>query len=78
MTQRINSDIQGSDAYSVPMAAARIGISERKLRDEISKGRIAICRIGSRQLITPAAIQAYLKRSEVSATPEGASEGDAQ
>ncbi len=54
------------DAYRIPVAAARIGISERKLRDEIARGRISVCRIGSRQVITPQAIQAYLARNSAS------------
>jgi hypothetical protein len=54
-------------AFPVPTAADRMGISERFLRSEIANGRISVCQLGRRQVITPAAIRVYLAKRSIEA-----------
>jgi excisionase family DNA binding protein len=52
-------------AYTVPEVADQLGISLRKLRQELSEGRIGYARVGRRVLITAAQLNAYLASSSV-------------
>jgi excisionase family DNA binding protein len=47
-------------SFSVKVGAAETGLSERTLRDAISKGELKVMRVGRRVLISPSALDDYL------------------
>lgn len=47
-------------SFSVRVAAAESGLSERTIHTAIKEGRLKIMRVGRRVLITPAALNDYL------------------
>ena len=53
-------------SFSVKIAAAESGLSERTLHSAIKDGRLEVMRVGRRVLISPAALQDYLHGKPVS------------
>lgn len=47
-------------SFSVRVAAAESGLSERTIHTAIKDGRLKVMRVGRRVLITPAALEDYL------------------
>lgn len=57
------------DAYGVPEAAKRLGISETSLHRRLKAGDIPSVQVGARRLISATAIDEYLRRNEVTHRP---------
>jgi excisionase family DNA binding protein len=68
---RADGQIRGGDlelsalAYSIPDAAARIGISRSNLYEQIRVGEIPTIKIGARTLIGDDDLRAFLARHRV-------------
>ncbi len=52
-------------AYSIPNAAARIGISRSGLYELIGAGEIAVIKVGARTLIGDDDLRAFLQRHRI-------------
>ena len=52
-------------AYSIPNAAARIGISRSNFYELIRAGEIPIIKIGARSLVSDHDLRAFLERHQV-------------
>jgi excisionase family DNA binding protein len=73
MTNHLRADgrYRGADAdtsalaYSIPNAAARIGISRSNLYEQIRVGEIPTIKIGARTLIGDDDLRAFLERHRV-------------
>lgn len=50
-----------------PSPLAGLGLTERQLRNEVSRGRVEVIRFGNRVVLTHSALQDYLDRSTVKA-----------
>lgn len=59
------NDIEG--LYSVPQAAAKLGVGERIMRDMIDTGEIGCVRVRRRVLIAPRQIEDYIAANSVPA-----------
>jgi excisionase family DNA binding protein len=58
-------------AYSIPTAAARIGISRSGLYELIRAGEIPIIKIGARSLVGDHDLRAFLERRRVATVHAG-------
>jgi excisionase family DNA binding protein len=59
-------------AYSIPNAAARIGISRSNLYELIRAGEIPIIKVGARSLVGDHDLRAFLERHRVMTAHAGA------
>ena len=46
--------------FSVKVAAAEVGLSERTIHAAIAAGKLEVLRVGRRVLVTPAALSAFV------------------
>jgi excisionase family DNA binding protein len=58
-------------AYSIPEAAARIGLSRSRLYELIGAGEIAVIKVGARTLIAEDDLRVFLHRHRVEITRAG-------
>ena len=56
--------------FSVKELAKLVGVCERKIWDEIKSKRLQTVRIGTRVIIRPSAVDAWLSKAEESARAE--------
>lgn len=66
---RADGRVRGALAYSIPDAAARIGISRSTLYALISAGKIPIAKIGSRTLVLDQDLHDFLLRCRTEIPP---------